>query len=451
MLEIAQNILWLLILIGVMIMIHELGHFWAARYFNVKVETFSLGFGPRLFGFRRGETDYRVSLILFGGYVKMAGAETTEFGAENAPMTLSVADPRTLLAKPRWQRLIIAFAGPFMNLVLAVGLLTALFMVKYPKISDTDMEAVIGHVLPGSPAAKAGIQDGDRIVNLDGKSNPDWDDVGIKEIESAGRQMFITVERDGRRINTVVTPVLSEATGVGSAGWDERGEVELGDLKPNFPAAKAGLQKGDLVVALGGQPMHSTVRFHEITKNSGGKPLAIEYKRNGETHTVTLQPVYAKVDGPGQWMVGAIIEPKLNIVNTKLSFPEALSESVAQNAKGALFFVHVLEGMVERRMSPKNLTGPIGLASIAGQEARQGPMMYLSLMSMLSLQLAILNLMPIPILDGATILMLLVEIVMRRDLSTNVKEAMFKAGFVFIMMLVAFVIYNDLAKMLPQG
>jgi len=174
MLEIAQNILWLLILIGVMIMIHELGHFWAARYFNVKVETFSLGFGPRLFGFRRGETDYRVSLILFGGYVKMAGEQTGEFGAENAGMTLSAADPRTLLAKPRWQRLIIAFAGPFMNLLLAVGLLTGLYMVKYPKLSDADMEVVIGHVLQGSAAAKAGIQDGDRIVNLNGKSNPNW-------------------------------------------------------------------------------------------------------------------------------------------------------------------------------------------------------------------------------------------------------------------------------------
>src|SRR6202162_5836813 len=236
MLEIAQNILWLLILIGVMIMIHELGDFWAARYFNVKVETFSLGFGPRLFGFRRGETDYRVSLILFGGYVKMAGEQTGEFGADNTPkaaslpeqaeaarfgaasmenarmeMGLGGADSRTLLAKPRWQRLIIAFAGPFMNLLLAVGLLTGLFMVKYPKVSDADMEAVIGHVLPGSPAAKAGIQDGDRIVNLDGKSNPNWEDVDMKEMESAGRRVFITVERDVRRINTAVTPVLSEA------------------------------------------------------------------------------------------------------------------------------------------------------------------------------------------------------------------------------------------------
>src|SRR6202789_4143962 len=204
MLEIGQNILWLLILIGVMIMIHELGHFWAARYFNVKVETFSLGFGPRLFGFRRGETDYRVSLILFGGYVKMAGADTTEFGAENPgntalagvrmEMALSGADPRTLLAKPRWQRLIIAFCGPFMNLLLAVGLLTALYMVKYPKLSDADMEVVIGHVLQGSAAAKGGVQDGDRIINLNGKSNPNWEDVGMSEIESSGRPMYLTLD-----------------------------------------------------------------------------------------------------------------------------------------------------------------------------------------------------------------------------------------------------------------
>jgi regulator of sigma E protease len=207
-----------------------------------------------------------------------------------------------------------------------------------------------------------------------------------------------------------------------------------------------------MVLTLDGQPIHSIARFHEVTKNSNGKPVVVGYQRNGEMHTATIQPVYAKVDGPAQWMVGVSIQTKLpNIVNTRLSFPDALAESINQNAKGALFFVHVLEGMAERRMSTKNLTGPIGLASIAGQEARLGPMAYLSTMAMLSLQLAVLNLMPIPILDGATILMLLIEIAMRRDLSLNMKEAMFKAGFVFIMMLVAFVIYNDLAKMLPQG
>jgi regulator of sigma E protease len=472
MLEQAQNILWLLILIGVMIMIHELGHFWAARFFDVKVETFSLGFGPRLFGFRRGETDYRVSLILFGGYVKMAGeqfAEMTAPGAGETPpagsdstargvveqrtgMTASLAggDPRNLLNKPRWQRLIISFAGPFMNLVLAVGLLTGLFMVKYEKIADANMEPVIGHVVAGSPAAKAGVQDGDRIVALNGQPNPTWETVIMHEIQN--RPMSISVDRAGKRITTTVEPTLSKTTGMGYAGWDEQGAVEIGDVKPDFPAAKAGLKKGDVVIAVDGAPIHSTARFHEITKNSSGKPVVIEFQRGKETRTASIQPVFAKLEGQEQqWMIGVSIQTKLDIVDTKLSFPQALAESVRQNAKGALFFVNVLEGMVERRMSTKNLSGPIGLSQIAGQEAREGAMAYLSLMAMVSLQLAVLNLMPIPILDGATILLLLIEIVMQRDLSLNVKEAMFKVGFVFIMMLVAFVIYNDLAKMIPQG
>src|SRR5215467_13756109 len=159
--SILQNVLALLVLIGVMINIHELGHFWAARYFDVKVEAFSFGFGTRLFGFRRGETDYRFSLIPFGGYVKMAGEQ---------PGDEAVADPGSFLSKPRWQRLIIAFAGPFMNIVLAIAVLTGLFMVQYEKIIDQD-GATIGHVIAGSPADKAGILAGDKIVRLEGKVN----------------------------------------------------------------------------------------------------------------------------------------------------------------------------------------------------------------------------------------------------------------------------------------
>jgi regulator of sigma E protease len=455
MLEQAQNVLWLLILIGVMIMIHELGHFWAARFFGVKVETFSLGFGPRLFGFRRGDTDYRVSLILFGGYVKMAGeqfAEVTAPGAGETPPAASVGagDPNNLLNKPRWQRLIIAFAGPFMNIVLAVGLLTGLYMVKYEKIADANAEPVIGHVVAGSPAAKAGIQDGDKIIALNGQPNPTWENVIMREIQN--RPMSLVIARNGHTVSTTVTPTLSKASGMGYAGWDEQGAVEIGDVRPGYPAEKAGLKRGDVVLSVNGTPMHSTARFHELTKNSNGNTVNIEYQRGGQTQTAAIQPVFAKLDGQEQtWMIGVSIQTKLNIVDMKLPFPEAFVESVRSNAKGALFFVNVLEGMVERRMSAKNLTGPLGLSQIAGQEARAGAIEYLSLMAMVSLQLAVLNLMPIPILDGATILMLAIEMVMRRDLSLNVKEAMFKVGFVFIMMLVAFVIYNDLAKMLPQG
>ena len=439
---IFENILWLLVLIGVMIMIHELGHFWAARYFDVKVEAFSFGFGPRLFGFRKGETDYRFSLILFGGYVKMAGEQVTD---ENTD------DPRSFLAKPRWQRLIIAFAGPFMNVVLAVAVLTGLFMVKYEKASDADMQAVIGHVLPDSPAAKAGIQDGDRIVKLDGQKNPTWEDVGLKEVSSAYRPMYLTIERNGRQFDTVVTPTLSERLGVGYAGWDGRGEVQLGAIEPGYPAEKAGLQKGDVLIAVNGQQIHSVTKFQEMTKNSNGHPLDIEYSRNNQTHHAIVQPVYAKLDGPARWMIGVAPQQKLHLITTRLSLPDAFSESVRQNAKGAMLIGSFLKGVVQRRMSPKTISGPIVIAQLSGEAARQGPSAFFLLMSMVSLNLAIFNLLPIPILDGGVIVMLLVEMVMQRDLSLSVKEAVLKLGFVFILMIVAFVIYNDISKILPAG
>jgi regulator of sigma E protease len=439
---IFENILWLLVLIGVMIMIHELGHFWAARFFDVKVEAFSFGFGPRLFGFRRGETDYRFSLILFGGYVKMAGEQVTD---EN------IADPRSFLAKTRWQRLIIAFAGPFMNIVLAVAVLTGLYMVKFQKVADSDMQAVIGDVMPDSPADKAGIRAGDRIVKLDGQSNPTWEDVGLKEVASAYQPMYLTIERNGKRFDIAVTPTIGERSGVGSAGWDEQGTVELAKVEPGMPAEAAGLKKGDVVLSANGEAIHSQIKFHEITKNSGGKPITIELERNGAKQAVTVKPVYSRADGSDRWMVGVLVEQKLNLITTRLSLPDAIRESVRQNAKGAALVVQFLKGVVQRRMSPKSITGPIGIAQLSGEAAREGPSAFFMLMSMVSLNLAIFNLLPIPILDGGVILLLLVEMIMQRDLSLNVKEAVFKLGFVFIMVIVAFVLYNDISKILPPG
>jgi regulator of sigma E protease len=436
-----EDFLWWLVLIGVMIMIHELGHFWAARFFDVKVETFSFGFGPRLFGFRRGETDYRVSALLFGGYVRMTGEQPTDD---------AVTDPRGFLAKPRWQRAIIAFAGPFMNLLLAVGLLTGLFMVNYQKVADEDQQAVIGHVAADSPAAKAGLQDGDRIVKLDGKSNPTWEDVDLKLI-LANEPLFLTIERNGKRFDTVVTPTLSETTGGGYAGWDERGEVQLAAIEPGYPAENAGLKKGDVLVSVNGQPIHSPAKFQEITRSSGGKPIHIEFQRDGKLQSVNVQPVYAKLDGPPRWMIGVGPQQKLHLITTRLSLPEALRESLLENRKGALLFVRVIEGIIRRSISAKIITGPIGIAQLSGDAARQGASTFVSFMAIVSLQLAILNLLPIPIFDGFTILTLAVEMIMRRDLSLNVKEALFRVGFVFIMMLLAFVIYNDISKYLPAG
>jgi regulator of sigma E protease len=338
-----------------------------------------------------------------------------------------------------------------MNIVLAVGVLTGLYMVKYQKVSDADLEAVIGHVVPGSPAAKAGIQDGDKIVKFEGKSKPTWEDIVLKEFTSAGRPLRVTIERNGSQFDTTVTPTLSEKLGVGYAGWDERGEIQLAGVEPGYPAEKAGLKKGDLILAVNGQPLHSPTRFSEITRNSGGKPIEIQYQRKGQTYTVTVQPVLSKLDGPAHYMIGVQPTQKLHLTTTRLPFPAALREAVSQNAKESLLMVDVIKGMVERRLSPKSLSGPIGIAQMSGQAAKEGAADYLWLMSTISLQLAIINLLPIPILDGGAILMLLIEMVMQRDMSLNVKEAVFKVGFVFIMMLVAFAIYNDISKILPAG
>jgi len=435
-----QNVLWVLVLIGVMILIHELGHFWAARFFDVRVEAFSFGFGPRLFGFRKGETDYRFSAVLFGGYVKMAGEQP---GDEHAD------DPRSFLSKPRWQRLIIAAAGPVANIVLAVALLTGLYTFKYQRISDADLKPVVGHVMPDSPAAKAGIRDGDLIVKLDGKENPNWEDIDLKEVASAYRPMEVTVERNGKTFETTVTPTLDERSGVGFAGWSSRGDIQLGTISPGMPAEKAGLQKGDLILAANGQPIHSIIKFHEVVRSSGGKPVVIELMRHGQKMSITVDPVFSKLDGPERWVIGAYVEQRFKVVTTRLPIQDALRESLRQNRKGATLIFQFLTGIVERRMSPKNLEGPIRIAQLSGEAAREGPSAFIILMSMVSLNLAIFNLLPIPILDGGVIVLLLIEMLMRRDMSLQVKETVFKLGFVFIMMLVAFVIYNDIAKILP--
>jgi regulator of sigma E protease len=432
-----QNVWWLLVLIGIMIMIHELGHYWAARFFDVRVEAFSFGFGPRLFGFRKGETDFRFSAILFGGYVKMAGEQ---------PGEESSGDPRAFSSKPRWQRLIIAAAGPAMNILLAVAVLTGLFMVRFPRPANANMPATIGYLRADSPAAKAGLQEGDRIARIDDIEDPVWEDVVMKEIASPGRELSVIIERNGQRLPLMLTPVLDEKTGVGSAGWDDEHPVQIGGVIPKMDAEKQGLKRGDVIVSVGGKRVRSTARLHDIIRASDGKPVEVVYKRAGEEHRVTVTPSYTEDDG-GRYMLGVQLERP--VVFTSLGFPDALRESIRQNIRMGSMIFQFLQGIIERRMSPKSLEGPIRIAQLSGEAAREGPTAFFGLMTMVSLNLAIFNLLPIPILDGGLILMLLVEMIMRRDLSLQFKEAVFKLGMVFLMLVVVFVLYNDISKILP--
>jgi regulator of sigma E protease len=435
-----HNIWWYLVLIGVMILVHELGHYFAARFFDVKVETFSFGFGPRLFGFRRGETDFRFSAILFGGYVKMTGDQPGED---------ATSDPRSLFAKPRWQRVIIAFAGPAINVVLAVALLTGLFMVEFPKI-PMPRDPVVGFVMPDGSAEQAGIREGDRVVQVNNTTDPTWDNISLTEIESAKRAMQVWVLRNGQRLHFTVVPTYDEKQGVGYAGWSQEYDVQVGDFSSGIDVAKrAGLQKGDVLVSVNGVPIHNTSRVREVIEQGKGAPVKLVFLHKGQRCEATVTPVHKTLDGEERWMIGVLFQAKYDVV--KLPFPQALAEASTTSAQNAKMIFSVLEGIIERRLSPKGLTGPIGIAQMSGEAAREGAATFILLMAAVSLNLAIVNLLPIPILDGGVIFLLLAEMLLRRDLDMRVKEAVIKVGFVFLMVVLVFAIYNDLSKILPPG
>jgi regulator of sigma E protease len=437
-----QNIWWYLVLIGVMILVHELGHYWAARFFDVKVEVFSFGFGPRLFGFRRGETDFRFSLILFGGYVKMTGEQ---MGDDQA-----TADPRALTSKPRWQRMIVAFAGPAINIVLAVALLTGLFTVHYEKVPNPK-SPIIGYLAPDGAAAKAGVKMGDQVVQIDDIADPTWEQIAIKSATNPGRPLDVWVMRGGERLHLYVSATLEEKQGIGNAGWAQESEIEVAGVLKNMDGERAGLRRGDILVSVNGQTLRSISRLNEIENETSGAPLDLVYSRNGQNQRVTVKPMKREAEGQSgpRWMIGLSLQPRVEIV--KLSFPAALKESTRENVQNVQLIIKSLEGIVQRRMSAKSLQGPIGIAQMSGEAAREGAVSYFSLMAAVSLNLAIFNLLPIPILDGGVMLMLFVEMLMRRDLDMKVKETVVKVGFVFLMFVVVFVIYNDISKIFPPG
>jgi regulator of sigma E protease len=449
-----QNIWWYLVLIGVMILVHELGHYWAARLFDVKVETFSFGFGPRLFGFRRGETDFRFSAILFGGYVKMAGDYVNSGGEQAAEA--SAADPRSLYAKPRWQRMIIAFAGPGINIILAVVLLAGLFMVHYPKMR-TPPDPIVGFVSPNGAAAKAGVMEGDQVVQLDGKVDPTWEDVAYKEIGSARKPFDVWVKRKGETLHLTITPAYDERIGAAYAGWGQETDVEVAAVVDGMDAQKVGIRPGDIIISANGQPLRSTSKLNELDQNGNGAPVDLVYARRSkeqkdkieQTFHARVTPTRREGEGQDRWMIGVQLQPRVDVIS--LPLPQAFMESCNQNEQSAKLIFKFLEGMVERRMSPKSLEGPIRIAQFAGDAAREGPASFFGLMAAVSLNLAIFNLLPIPILDGGVMLLLLVEMLLRRDLDLRVREAVVRVGFVFLMMVVVFVLYNDISKIMPPG
>ncbi|HXP46470.1 MAG TPA: RIP metalloprotease RseP [Terriglobales bacterium] len=435
----AFTILWSVALVlGILILIHELGHFIAAKYFGVRVEVFSIGFGKRLLGWRKGDTDYRISALPLGGYVKMSG--------EN-PMETRTGDPGEFLSHPRWQRFVIALAGPAMNILLAIALLTGVFMVHYEH-DILDEPAVIGSVLDNSAAAKAGFEPGDRIVRIGNTQSPTWEDVAAKVMLNPGQPLEVAIQRGGQVLTKTIIPDKQGRDEYGElSGWGPKVPNIVTELEPSMPAAQAGMKVGDEVIAVNGLAMRSMRALINYLQQNPGKPLDVTVVRNGQELHFNVAPVlWHNSHGDSQWRMGFSSNP---VHIEKLSFSDALSKSIKVNKRYSVLILELVRQLAARKVSMKQIDGPIGIARASGEAARQGWMPLLALMAAISLNLGIFNLFPIPIMDGGVILLLVIESVMRRDISMKIKERIYQAAFVFLILFAVVVIYNDIGKALP--
>jgi len=433
--------LYIIPVLGFMILIHEFGHYAVAKWLGVRVEVFSIGFGTRLIGFRKGETDYRIAAIPLGGYVKMSG--------EN-PMDERSDDPGEFMNHSRWHRFLIAIAGPTMNILLAVFLLTTVYMVHYESPVFLDKAAVIQGVRRDSPAARAGLQAGDRIIKVDDIDNPTWEQLQPRVWLSPNQPLTVTIQRGDQVVQKTLVPKAVTTSEVGSAGWFPEEPVVIGRLDANLPAAKAGMKEDDKITALNGQPVPSIESMIESLQETKDQPVDVTVVRGSQTLSFHMQPVLSPTEDPKEQRYRLGFTPKDEMTVSKLPFPAAVGKSLEQNKKYSLLILELAKKMVQRKISLRAVSGPIGIAQDAGYAASQkGWTPLMELTAGISLNLGIFNLLPIPILDGGVIMFLLIEGLMRRDISLRIKERVYQAAFVFLVLFAVMVIYNDLRKAIP--
>ena len=423
------------VVLGIMIFIHELGHFMAAKAFGVRVLVFSLGFGKSLLHVKHGDTDYRISALPFGGYVKMAGDDPSE---------VREGDKAEFLSQPRWHRFIIVVMGPAMNVLLAVVLTTGLYHYHFQRPAYLDQAARVGDVEAGSPAAQANIQPEDLILRFGSQDNPKWEDVALKVMTTVNEAIPVELERNGAMVKTSITPIAKGPNREGYAGWEPVAPGILEEVEAGLPASKAGLKPGDEIVGVNGHRVFYYPNVAYAIQTGNGKPVTFEVFRAGKELQITVQPVYSELMGEKRWRVGFAFRP--GMVVRQLPWGQAISLALNDSAHMSLVTFDVLGKILTRRMSARQLSGPIGIAQASGEAYRAGLPDLIYLVAFISLQLGIFNLLPIPVLDGGVILLLLVESLMRRDLSLEVKERFVQVGIVFLLLLAAFVMYNDLVK-----
>jgi regulator of sigma E protease len=422
-----------IIVLGILITAHELGHFLVAKAIGVGVERFSIGFPPKMFGFWRGETEYCVSWIPLGGYVKLKGEGPEEVIEEPD-------DPKLFMSRPPHQRAGVILAGPVMNLMLAFVLMPLVFIVGVAVPSYLDNPPVAGWIEPDSPADRAGIRRGDLILTFNGETVMTWEDLYGKTASATGTAELSISGPGGIR------PVSMDTGGDNDRGLGilPRLDPVVGSLTPGYPAQEAGIREGDLILSLGGIPVSHWNEMARIIHASAGKAITFGIRRNGETRYVSVTPGLDEKTGHG--LVG--ISPRTETVIRKFSIAQALIKGTERNLELLGLTFTFLWDLITLNSSIKNLGGPIMIFQVTGQAAKAGFTEFIAFMAFLSLQLGVLNLFPIPVLDGGHLVFLTVEGITRKPVNLKARETAQKLGFFLLLLLILIISYNDIVRLL---
>ncbi len=425
------QILAFIIVLGFLVFVHEFGHFAVAKWIGVRVDVFSIGFGPKIVGFKRGDTDYRIAAIPLGGYVKMAGHDP---GEELTGAAFEFGSRKV------WERMAIIFAGPLMNLIWAIVFIAIIFYAGIEKPLYLSQSAKIGWVEGGSPAAKAGLHVGDLLYKIAGKSVASWDEVYNTEDFVKADALTLQLIRQGEKFNITIHSNDSLRAAFPLLGLSPPIPAIVGRLVPGFPAEKAGLKKGDVIVKIGADSIRSFYQMTRLIRSSRDSTLHISVTRNG---TILDFDLTAKKDeSSGRLMIG--IAPFQQTEKIKYGVIASLKKSIATNVFLSTLLGDFLARVLRGEASGDEVGGPIKIAELAGEAARSGFLDVIRLMGFLSLQLGLLNLLPIPVLDGGHLFLLTIEAVMRKPLSQGSREAIQMFGLVILITIMVYVFYNDI-------
>jgi regulator of sigma E protease len=433
----------IVLVLGVIILVHEWGHFIIARLFGVRVDVFSIGFGPRLFGFKVGDTDWRLSAVPLGGYVRMAGQDIADVDSSDQAPT---GAPDELMSKKRWQRALISVAGPTVNLLFPILLLSTYYLIAGIPYAAFLSKPIVVAASPSQQSAENSLQAGDHVLSVNNLKNPTWEQVqSLLSRTAPGTSLSVEVENNGAT-RTVSLPWKNDP-GSRPFGYLPI-PARISEVASGTPASHAGLRAGDVVRAIDGQKIEYWDQFVDLVRGSGGKTLQLEVERAGQTVTLAVTPKQGIADtSDTKYQIGVAPEPAL--AYKRVGLAQSVSEARSRTWDIVEETFGVFGKLFSGRVSVKQLQSVVGISRAAGEAVSQGPFIVINLMALISVNLGILNLLPIPILDGGHILLLSLEGLRRRDFSLAFKERFIQVGLVFLLVLFAYVMYNDVARLFP--